>query len=287
MLVSHYLFANEKLGKIIDADGYTNVRDKPSTKSNILFKIETNEYFYYENSDSKDWCKVTNMNGESGFMHKSRIIDVTEFVIKGKSYQSKESKLKIRKKKIGDNLITIYQIKNEKSECYAYVDVNNINTKTTCFPYELVESLGGNAGIAFLENIVPNHILIVKHGDYDGRTIFVSKNGNVKEVSGGSVSKLIEGKYLINFVACDIGYCGFSIYDIQKEVIVFDYESEFELYELKDEFVFDLDFGDGVDYNSFDFDKLQFKKIEVNLNLNDNYARKLMQYELKNGCLCF
>ena len=94
-LISLNMFGNELLGKINDPDGYTNVREKPTTKSKILFKILDTEYFYYESSEIDDWCRITNMNGDSGFMHQSRIEGLSEFTINGKTYKSNESKLKI------------------------------------------------------------------------------------------------------------------------------------------------------------------------------------------------
>jgi hypothetical protein len=284
-LISLNMFGNEQLGKINDPDGYTNVREKPTTESKVLFKILDTEYFYYECSEIESWCRVTNMNGRSGFMHQSRIKNLSEFTINGKTYQSNESKLKVRTKKIGSTEIKISQIRNPKSYCDAYIEITSNKTKK--FKYEFIEALGGSAGIAFLENVVPNHTLIVKHGDYDGRTIIVSKNGQITEVTGGSVSELIDNKYLINLAECDIGYCGFSIYDILQEKIVFSYETEFELYQFKDQIIFDLDYDNGKDYHLFDFDNKEFKKLEIKENIENNYFKRTINYELEKGCLCY
>ena len=279
------MFGNELLGEINDPDGYTNVREEPTTKSKIIFKIVEKEYFYYESSDVKDWCIVTNMNGTSGFMHKSRIVNVSEFKIKGKTYKSNESKLKIRKKNIGTTQVKLFQIKNEKSYCDSYVEITT-NSKTRIFKYEFIEALGGYSGIAFLENIIPNHLLLVKHGDYDGRTIIVSEKGNITEVPGGSVSELINERYLISLAECDLGYCGFAIYDILKEKIVYNYKTELELYEFEEKLIFDLDYDNGKDYHLFDFEKLELKKTEIKTNLENNYFKKLIKKELGEDCLC-
>jgi hypothetical protein len=280
------LYANEKLGQINDPDGYTNVREQPTTKSKILFKIETEEYFYYESSNSKDWCKITNMDGMSGFMHQSKISNIKEFTIKGKTYKSNESKLKIRKKNIGNTQITIFQIKNPKSNCDAFIDITSAKIEKS-YKYESIEAVGGSAGIAFLENVIPNHVLIVKHGDSNGRTIIVSKKGNVLEIPGGSVSTLINEKYLLNFKECDIGYCGFSVYDILQEKIIHNYEEALILYEFENKIIFDLDVEDGKDYNLFDIEKLQFKKIKINTSIENNPFERFIEYELKDGCLCY
>ena len=285
-LISLNVFGNEQLGKINDPDGYTNVREKPTLTSKILFKILASEYFYFENSNTSDWCKIRNMNGETGFMHRSRIERLNEFSIDGKTYNSNTSKLKVRHKSIGNTQIKITQIKNPKSYCDAYIEIIT-TSKTKKIKYKYIEALGGSAGIAFLENEVPNHILIVKHGDYEGKTIIISKNGNITEVSGGSVSKLIDNQYLINLAECDLGYCGFSVYDSIQEQIVFNYETEFELYEFKNQIIFDLDFENGKDYHLFDFDTKEFKKIDIKSNIENNYFKKTIDYELENGCLCY
>lgn len=285
LLFSLNVIGNEQLGKINDPDGYTNVRENPTTKSKILFKILDTEYFYYESSDISNWCRVTNMNGDSGFMHQSRIEGLSEFTINGKTYKSNESKLKVRIKKIGNTKIKISQIKNPKTYCDAFIEI--ISDKTRKIKYESIEANGGSAGIAFLENVVPDHILIVKHGDYNGRTIIISKNGRVTEVSGGSVSKLIDNKFLINLDECDLGYCGFSIYDIIQEKIIFNYENEFELYHFKNKMIFDLDYGNGNDYHLFDFEKIELKKVEIKDNIKNKYFKEIINYELKEGCLCY
>lgn len=285
-LITLNIFGQEQIGKINDPDGYTNVRKEPTTKSKVLFKILKNEYFYYENSDIKDWCKVTNMNGKSGFMHQSRIINLSHFTIHGKTYKSNESKLKVRIKNIGNTQIKISQIRNPESYCDAFVEINTSND-TKIFTYKYIEALGGSAGIAFLENIVPNHIVIVKHGDYDGRTILISKNGNITEVDGGSVSELINDKYLLNLAECDLGYCGFSIYDIVQEKIVFKKYAEFVLYQLNNQMLFNFAPDNGEHYHMFDFDKKEFKKIDVTKKIENNYFQKIIKYELEDGCLCY
>ncbi|GAA3652972.1 SH3 domain-containing protein [Flavivirga jejuensis] len=285
ILISLNLFANEKLGQINDPDGYTNVREKPTTNSRILFKILADEYFYYEDSGSNDWCKVTNMDGKSGFMHKSRISSVNEFKIKEKVYNSNEFKLKIREKNIGKTTIKLLQIQNPKYYCDAYVEITNLKTKE--LKYKQIDALGSSAGVAFLENVIPNHILIVKHGDYDGRTIIVSESGKITEIPGGSVSKLINNKYLINLAECDLGYCGLSIYDIDKEKIVFNYDSEFEIYEIKNKIVLDLDFENGKDYSVINFEKLQLDKIDIKTNIENYYFKDLIDYDIEKGCLCY
>ena len=274
----------KQLGLINDPDGYTNVREKPEANSNVLFKVNEGEYFYYTIAKDKNWWRVVNMDGNAGFMHKSRIIHVNEYVIMGKTYKSNESKLKIRYKKIGETEIKIVQIDHIESKCDAYIEI--LSTKPKSIKYKSIEANGGSAGIAFLENKIPNHLLIVKHGDYEGETIIISEKGTVTEVQGGWVSELIDDRYLISLAECDLGYCGFSVYDILEEKIVFHYKKEFDLYQFEDKIIFDLQYDDGEDYHLFDFNKKELIKIETENYKEVDFFNKTMNYELDQGCLC-
>ncbi|WP_436515414.1 SH3 domain-containing protein [Ekhidna sp. To15] len=72
------------LGIINDPDGYTNVREQPTTNSKILGKFYDNEVFQIWDLDYDtipNWRKVYKWNPESrealvGWMHKSRIKDL-------------------------------------------------------------------------------------------------------------------------------------------------------------------------------------------------------------------
>lgn len=60
-------------GVIQDEDGYTNVRENPTTSSKIICTIKENENFlYYEISDS-NWWYIYKDDEKKGYMHKSRI----------------------------------------------------------------------------------------------------------------------------------------------------------------------------------------------------------------------
>ena len=66
-----------KIGKINDPDGFSNLRIDKSSKSKIVSKIFENEYFFYLPTKTKDWYKVKDLNGNIGFIHKSRILEVS------------------------------------------------------------------------------------------------------------------------------------------------------------------------------------------------------------------
>jgi hypothetical protein len=59
-----------KYGNINDPDGYTNVREGKSSKSEILFQIYEDEKFIIQNNEG-DWWLIE-FNGNQGYIHNSR-----------------------------------------------------------------------------------------------------------------------------------------------------------------------------------------------------------------------
>jgi hypothetical protein len=86
-LIDNDFLANGKkvaLFRVIDPDGYTNVREKPSTQSKILYKIEEGLGGILEITDNPNWYKVIYSkegggvypekdNFIKGWIHKSRV----------------------------------------------------------------------------------------------------------------------------------------------------------------------------------------------------------------------
>ena len=81
-------FAIAQLAIIEDVDGYVNVRESSSVNSNIVYRLNSNEVFYYDEEnylESNEWLAVSinknklsiNLDPEwkliSGFVHRSRI----------------------------------------------------------------------------------------------------------------------------------------------------------------------------------------------------------------------
>lgn len=59
-------------GQIIDPDGHTNLRKKPSSDSDILQRIATGEMVEIVSKDSL-WYKVNTDAGQTGYVHNSRL----------------------------------------------------------------------------------------------------------------------------------------------------------------------------------------------------------------------
>jgi hypothetical protein len=62
-------------GTINDTDGYTNLREKPDSKSKIVGRLKTNELFFYSPIGDSDWYPVKKEETSKilGYIHKTRI----------------------------------------------------------------------------------------------------------------------------------------------------------------------------------------------------------------------
>jgi hypothetical protein len=75
--------AKERLARVIDKDGFTNVRAGQGLSFEIVEKVTTSEFFYCETNDNGDWFKVKLLRWYSGdkitgYIHKSRIQVIEE-----------------------------------------------------------------------------------------------------------------------------------------------------------------------------------------------------------------
>ena len=70
---------DQRLARIIDKDGMTNVRSGPGLSFEVIDTIKTGELFYCEPSHNNDWYKATLLKWQhsgqqvTGYVHKSRI----------------------------------------------------------------------------------------------------------------------------------------------------------------------------------------------------------------------
>jgi len=84
-----FVNGQNQLARINDPDGFTFVRSGEGKDYPIIAKIESDDFFYYENS-LNDWLKVRaikwNSNGDQieGFMHKSKVQPIESLDIKTK-----------------------------------------------------------------------------------------------------------------------------------------------------------------------------------------------------------
>jgi len=59
--------------KIVDPDGWTNVREGRGTNTKILFRIYDGTFFNVLVNSNSNWWYIITDDGQQGYMHKSRI----------------------------------------------------------------------------------------------------------------------------------------------------------------------------------------------------------------------
>lgn len=80
--------------------------------------------------------------------------------------------------------------------------------------YEDFEPVGGDYGLRVHEELINGCLIITKHGDYDGETIFISPEGKIKRCIGGIPHYSKNKNWVISFYESDLG--GFSIFDLRS-----------------------------------------------------------------------
>lgn len=97
--IGSYVLAEDNLyvGKIVDSDGYVNVRKEASTKSQIVSVINEGEEFIYEYDEKSNWYRVYNKedNNWIGYIYKSKVKSIREYTteeISGNTESSSNTK---------------------------------------------------------------------------------------------------------------------------------------------------------------------------------------------------
>jgi hypothetical protein len=131
--------------------------------------------------------------------------------------------------------------------------------------YENMQPVGGDYGLRVHNELINGCLIITKHGDYDGETIFINPDGNIQRIIGG-IPHLLESKnWIVSFYESDLG--GFSIFDLNRFEEIYS-KSDFGYYPLKlaligDELIFEMeDFeeNDAASYSSFNTKTLDFSQ---------------------------
>jgi len=122
---SEISFENNELteiGIINDSDGYSNLREEKTSKSKILKRINKSEYFFYQPDSISNWIKVKDLYGYVGFLHKSRVIKVTDSDLYSLSFYNydKTSDTDIKK----DTIVKTNDLESHFENFYLFSDFN-------------------------------------------------------------------------------------------------------------------------------------------------------------------
>ncbi|HET7733951.1 MAG TPA: hypothetical protein VFK73_08950 [Paludibacter sp.] len=122
-------FADNKLARISDPDGFTNIRNGQGKNFSIVATIDTTDFIYCDPTTKNDWVKVIAMkwqNGKQieGFIHKTRI----QFLEKLDNKKQKDLLTEIlrKQKNLAENFQKTWKIKDNREtrhEVESYSDI--------------------------------------------------------------------------------------------------------------------------------------------------------------------
>lgn len=179
---------------------------------------------------------------------------------------------------------------NYNYSCNAKIIVSKNNKTTDSLIFENIEAVGGSYGLTS-PTIIDNHIILTKHGDYDGRTIVINENGKIFNIIGGE--NFIDKESELLFAIFDSDLSGFAVFDLKTDSLLMSMdEIEDRPRTMHKEYgnrYFMSCFNDETDQNiiwEFEFDLERI--MQVDLDSNDiNTSNKLDKIELKEAnCIC-
>jgi hypothetical protein len=121
-----------------------------------------------------------------------------------------------------DVVITQFKSLNESLEipfCRAKIEILKSGTKIDSINFSEIEAVGGNYGLIVYDNLVKDHIIISKFGDYDGQTIIVNKKGQ-KFITVGGYSYFDSTSGLL-FSIYDSDLSGLTVFDLNDDKEIF------------------------------------------------------------------
>jgi len=139
----------------------------------------------------------------------------------------KTTKVTTIERQINDVKIIVKQIKSLVESpnvplCKAEILVSNNNKLLDSLKFDAIEALGGCYGFIVYSQLIDNHLIISKYGDYDGRTIVINENGRMVSIVGGNVYYDEESSLLFSIYDSDLS--GFSIYDLNSDMLLLEME---------------------------------------------------------------
>lgn len=121
---------------------------------------------------------------------------------------------------LGEIDVTLIQTKSDGKEFYCksklLISKGNETIDSLLFTPEPV---GGDYGIS-KPNRIEDHLVFTKHGDYDGRTIIINKQGQAFNIIGGENYFDPESKLLFTIYESDIS--GFAVFNMEADSVVFE-----------------------------------------------------------------
>ena len=123
-------------------------------------------------------------------------------------------------RKLGNIEIIITQFKSlikypKIPLCNAEISIKKNGNKIDSIIFKEIEGVGGDYGLNVYNELINDHLIITKYGDYDGLTIIINNKGEVFSIIGGYIFVDFESNILFSIYDSDLS--GFSVFDLSSD----------------------------------------------------------------------
>ncbi len=226
-------------------------------------------------------------------------------------YAASDYKTKIQSIPFNNLTIKLIKINHKGYEnenafyCRAWLKVIRNDSTIDSLYFDNITAGKGCAGL-YMDNKQPdpNHFILTKFGDYDGRTLIINKQGQIKNITGGKYFITRDKRYLFSIYESDLS--GIAVFDFRYDKLTYSnnaFTSKLTEWYFQEGRYFSLDQeGDeeeveteNPNYNAmfftiqyFDFVKRTMKKDKLNFeNLRQENAIELQPtFKRAPDCLC-
>ncbi|BDD08324.1 hypothetical protein FUAX_07560 [Fulvitalea axinellae] len=101
--------------------------------------------------------------------------------------------------------------------CHSFLKVYKSGQLVDSLTFKNIEAVGKGLGMTSPIEI-DNHLVLTKHGSYDGRTIIINKEGRVFNFAGGENFYNKIDKTIISFYDSDLN--GLSVFDLKSDSLI-------------------------------------------------------------------
>jgi hypothetical protein len=164
--------------------------------------------------------------------------------------------------------------------CSAWVELLKPEQRAKRFYYGDIEPVGFSFG-AFVprQQPVPDYLMVVKEGDYDGRLLLIDKDGDVFDLPGGFHFVTSDRKYVISEYASDDSEPGFTAFDLVNHRIILQPRDPPEIGSwYHDELgYFFMEYGRPGHAQRLDFENQRL--VKINVSASDRNKATKVQYD--------
>lgn len=141
-------------------------------------------------------------------------------------YANNDYKTKIQSIPFNDMTIKLIKINNKADEnenafyCRAWLKVIRNDSTIDSLYFDNMLAGKGCAGI-YMDNSQPdpNHFILTKFGDYDGRTLIINHLGQIRNITGGKYFITRDKRYLFSLYDSDLS--GIAVFDFRYDKLTY------------------------------------------------------------------